>query len=120
MNIVLIWASNNPDKYWNKIILDLISKWYNIFPVNPKDDFIEWIKTYKDISEINKDFEIIIFVVKPEITLNILQKNLIILQNKKIWCQPWTSNNQVKDFLEKNNFQDYILDWCIMIDNIKK
>lgn len=120
MKIVLIWASANPEKYWNKILKDLVSKWHKVFPVNPKETQIEGIKTYKSIWEIKEDYEIINFVVKPEIVLNILENNFELIRNKTIWCQPGASDEKVKGFLEKNNFKDYILDSCIMIENIKK
>lgn len=120
MNIVLIWASANPDKFWNKILKDLINKWNTVFPINPKENSINWIKTYKKISDINNNYEIINFVTKPEITLNILNENKKLIKNKKIWCQPWACNNKVKEYLEQNSFKSYILDSCIMIENIKK
>lgn len=117
-NIVLIWASNNPEKYWNKILKDLISKGYNIYPINPKEETIEWMKVYKNLDEISFDYEVVNFVVKPEITLNILKNNIQLLKNKKIWCQPWSSNEEIKQFLEDNNFSDYITDSCIMVQKI--
>lgn len=120
MKIVLIWASNNPEKFWNKILKDLISKWYKVFPVNLKENIIENIKCYKNIEEINVDFDIVNFVVPPKTTLKILENNKNLLQNKKIWIQPWSSNENVIDFLRKNYFKDYIVESCIMLENIKK
>ncbi len=118
MKIVLIWASNNPEKFWNKILKDIVSKWHNVIPINPKETEIEWIKTYKNIGEIHSDFDIVNFVVKPEITNLILEKNLKILQNKKIWIQPWASNEETKDFLKNNWFKNYIIDSCIIVEKI--
>lgn len=117
MEIALIWASNNPEKYGNKIIKDLIGKWYTVYPVNPKEERIEWIKAYKNIKNIYKDYDVINFVVPAEITLKILESNLDLLKNKKIWCQPWSSDDKVKDFLKNNWFKDYITDSCIMLTN---
>lgn len=117
MKIVIIWASNNKEKFWNKITLDLASKWHEIFPVNPKEDFIEWIKAYKNLSDIKEDYEIVNFVTKPEVTLKVLENNIEIIKDKNIWIQPWASDNQVDIFL-KENFKNYITDSCIMINNI--
>lgn len=116
--IVLVWASNNTEKYWNKILKDLVSKWYTVLPINPKEDTIEWIKAYKTLVDIKEDFDVLNFVVKPEITLKILENNKEQLLSKKIWCQPWASDEKVKEFLEKNNFKDYITDSCIMLQKI--
>ncbi len=118
MKIVLIWASNNPEKYGNKILKDLVGKWHTVYPINPKEDEIEWIKAYKTLKDISDDYEVINFVVKPEITLNLLENNLDLIKSKKIWCQPWASDDKVKKFLEENNFSDYITDSCIMVQKI--
>ena len=118
MKIVLIWASNNSEKYGNKILKDLVSKWNIVMPVNPKEETIEGIRTYKTLSDIKEKFDIVNFVIKPKITLKILEDNLELLKDKKIWCQPWASNDQVKSFLEENDFSDYIVDSCIMLRKI--
>lgn len=117
MKIVIIWASNNKEKFWNKITLDLASKWHEVFPVNPKEDFIESIKAYKNLSDIKEDYDIVNFVTKPEVTLKVLGNNIKIIKDKKIWIQPWASDNQVDLFL-KENYKNYITNSCIMINNI--
>jgi len=119
MNIVIVWASNNPNKFWYKIISNLLSKWINIIPINPKETVIQGLKVYKDINEITQKFNIVNFVLKPKIVLNILKENKLLLKSKILWFQPWSSNLEIKDFLEKNNFKKIILDSCIMIENIK-
>lgn len=118
MKIALIWVSNDKQKYWNKILNDLINKWYTVYPVNPKEDIIEWIKAFKSIDMIKNNFLIANFVVNPKITLDILQKNLVLLKDKTIWCQPWASDEFVKIFLRDNNFKNYITDSCIMLQKI--
>ncbi len=118
IKIVIIWASNNEEKYGNKILKDLIGKWYTVIPINPKEKEIEWIKTHKNLSFV-KDFDIANFVVKPEITLQILKKYKDILKNKKIWIQPWASDENVEKFLKENDFSDYITNSCIMVNKIK-
>ncbi len=119
MKIALVWASNDKEKYGNKILKDLIKKGHTVYPINTKEDYVENIKAYKSLSEVNDDFEIVNFVVKPEITLQILQSNLQLIKQKTIWCQPGASDYLVINFL-KNNFKNYITDSCIMIQDIKK
>lgn len=119
MKVVIIWASNDREKYGNKILRDLVKKWHNVIPVNPKEKEIEGIRAHRSLSDIKLDFEIVNFVVKPEITLQILEKNVEILKNKTIWCQPGASDEKVKKYLE-SNFSDFITDSCIMIQDITK
>jgi len=122
-NIVLVWASNNPEKFGNKILKNLVNKWYTVYPVNHKEEEIEWIKCYKNLEsflEYNIDFDVINFVIRPNIVLKILDKNLDRIYDKKIWCQPWASNDEVINFLHENNFKNYIVESCIMLKNLTK
>ena len=118
MKIVLIWASNNSEKYGNKILKDLLKKWYEVIPVNPKEEKIEWINSHKILKTVPKNFDIINFVVPANITLQILKKYTKLLKNKKVWIQPWAENDEVKKFLKENNFVNYITDNCIMIEDL--
>lgn len=118
MKIILIWASNNKEKYGNKILKFLIKKNYEIIPINPKEKEIEWIKTHKILKTVPKNFDIVNFIVPPKITLQILQKYTKLLKNKKIWIQPWAENDEVKNFLKENNFSNYITNSCIMIKDL--
>jgi len=122
-NIVLVWASNNKEKYWNKILIDLVKKWYNVYPINPKELEIEWIKAYKNLENFlsyNLDFDVINFVVRPSVVYKELQHNSDKIKDKIIWCQPWASDNDVIKFLFENNFKDYVVNSCIMLEDLKK
>jgi predicted CoA-binding protein len=122
MRVVLIWASNNPDKFWNKILKDLVKKWHTVFPINPKEEKIELIECYKNLKtflELKIDYDIINFVINPDIVLKILEVNKDDIFDKTIWCQPGACNDKVELFLEKNLFTNYITNSCIMIENIK-
>jgi predicted CoA-binding protein len=118
LKIVLIWASNNPEKFGNKILKDMVKKWYTVFPVNPNETEIEWLHTHKILKTVPKSFDIINFVVPANVTLQILQKYKKLLKNKKIWIQPWAENNEVEEYLENNDFSDYITKSCIMLENL--
>lgn len=113
MKIAIIWASKDRSKYWNIILRDLHKKWHEVFPVNPKEEEIEWIKCYISLNELPSTIEVLNFVTPPKATLTILKEaNSLWLKNVR--CQPWASDDEVKKYLEDNNFE-YIVDSCIMI-----
>ena len=118
MKIVLIWASNDPEKYGNKILKDLVVKGHNVTPVNPKEKEIEGIRCHANLWVITFDYDIINFVVKPEITLQILTKYRKKILKKQIWCQPGASDEKVQAYLENHKFKGFITDACIMIEDI--
>ncbi len=122
-SIVLVWASNNPEKYWNKILKDLVGKGYTVYPINPKEEQIEWIKAYKSLEKFlsyNLDFDVINFVVRPSVVLKDLQVNLEKIRDKKIWCQPGAADENVIRFLHENWFKYYIVNSCIMLEDLTK
>ena len=53
--IALIGASNDKNKYGNKILLDLVSKGHNVVPVNPKETIIAGLKSYNNVSELSEN-----------------------------------------------------------------
>lgn len=119
MKIAVIWASNNTEKYWYKILKDLIDKWYTVFPVNPREEIICWKKVYKYITDIKQQIDVFNFVIKPKIALAMLERNKDFLKDKKIWFQPGSSDDKIKAFLKENWFTDYITDSCIMLEKIR-
>ena len=90
--IVLVWASNNPDKFWYKILKNLLEKNHRVLPVNPKWEEILSLRSYKNIWEIDQEFEIVNFVTQPNITKDILENNLDLIKNKILWFQPWSTD----------------------------
>ena len=112
-SIALVGASNNPRKYGNKILLDLISKGHNVYPVNNKEKNIEGIKSYKSVDAIPEIPSIINFVIPPNegmaVTRDLVEKGY-----DNFWYQPGAESNQISKFLEveKKNFID---DMCIMV-----
>ena len=80
--IALVGASNDPKKYGNKILLDLISKGYNVAPINNQEEMISGIKSYKNVMDLEISPSIINFVVPPkigfEITKELVENNTTI------------------------------------------
>jgi acyl-CoA synthetase (NDP forming) len=65
-SICVIGASDKTGKVGNIVMKNLIQSSYSgkIYPVNPKEDEIEGIKVYKNISDIPDEVEIAIFTIK--------------------------------------------------------
>lgn len=116
MKIAIIWASADRSKFGNKILRDLHSKWHEVYPVNPWKTEIEWVKCFANIWELPKGIEVINIVTPPKITIEVLREANS-LGYKNVRCQPWSSNNDVKKYLEDNKFK-YIVDSCIMMSQV--
>ena len=111
--IALIGASNDKNKYGNKILLDLISKGHNVVPINPKENIIAGLKSYSNVSEIIEKPSIINFVVPPNVGFE-LTKNLVESDFDNFWYQPGAESEEISSYLESNS-KNFIDDKCIMV-----
>ena len=111
--IALVGASNDPKKYGNKILLDLVSKGYNVAPVNSKEKTIAGIKSYKNVLDLKESPSIINFVVPPSIGFRIT-KELVENNFDNFWYQPVAESEEISNFLNENK-KNFIDDKCIMV-----
>ena len=111
--IALVGASNDPKKYGNKILLDLVSKGYNVAPVNSKEKTIAGIKSYKNVLDLKESPSIINFVVPPSIGFRIT-KELVENNFDNFWYQPGAESEKISYFLNENK-KNFIDDKCIMV-----
>ena len=113
--IALIGASNNKEKYGNKIYQDLRSKGYNVTPINPKEEKIEGDKAYVSIEQMEKLPDIANFVVPPSIAIKIAQ-NIVDLGVKYLWFQPGSESNELENWLKNTDGIKYLINTCIMVE----
>ena len=111
--IALVGASNDRNKYGNKILLDLLSKNYNVVPINQKEDAIAGLKAYTKVQDLPSRPSIINFVVPPEIGLDIT-KELVEEGYNHFWYQPGAESEDLTNLLTQKN-RDFIDDKCIMV-----
>ena len=116
----IIGASNNEEKYGNKILKDLLNKKFNLIPINPKEKEILGLNCYATLSEFyenknkeNKSIDVVIFVVPPKITEKILFE-VKKLNINKVWMQPGSESEKAINFCKENNLE-IIYNSCIMV-----
>ncbi|OQX21333.1 MAG: hypothetical protein BWK75_03345, partial [Candidatus Altiarchaeales archaeon A3] len=80
-------------KYGFKVFKNLISKNLRIYGVNPNADVVLNRKIYKKISEIPEKVDIVVIVVPPKITENIIDECKTLGINK-IWMQPGSESGE--------------------------
>ena len=111
--IALIGASNDKNKYGNKILLDLVTKGYNVVPINLKEDNISGLKSYSNVYELSEKPSIINFVVPPNVGFE-LTKELVESGFDNFWYQPGAESLEISLYLESNS-KNFIDDKCIMV-----
>jgi len=110
--IALVGASPNPAKYGNIILKDLKRKGFDVLPVNPNYDEIEGLKCYRNVKELPKDVDVIVFVVPPNVGIQ-AAKEAVEAGFKRLWFQPGAESKEIREFLESQNME-YSFHRCIM------
>ncbi|OGY91806.1 MAG: hypothetical protein A3B31_03535 [Candidatus Komeilibacteria bacterium RIFCSPLOWO2_01_FULL_53_11] len=115
MKIAVVGASNNIEKYGNRIVRHLLGDGHDVCPVNPHEDIILGQPVYKKISDVPGKIDIVDIVVPPDATLKIL-KELRSLHGVNVWIQPGAESDAVIAYLEKHSrdFGRIIYNQCIM------
>ena len=115
MNIAVVGASNNPEKYGNRIVRHLVSEGHTVFPVNPKEKTILGLPCYHKIADIESTIDVVDIVVPPEITMKVL-RHARTLDKVNIWIQPGAESRDVISYLERHSKEFGIITYnqCIM------
>jgi predicted CoA-binding protein len=114
-SIALIGASNDRNKYGNKIYRDLRNKGYNVTPINPKEEKIEGDRAYSSIEEMKELPDIANFVVPPPVAIKIAQ-NITNLGIKHLWFQPGSESKELENWLKNTDGIEYLINACIMVE----
>lgn len=70
--IAVVGASNNPAKYGNIIVKNLMAHGYQVFPVNPHEATIAGLPAYRSLADLPQPVDIVDVVTPPAVTLRVL------------------------------------------------
>lgn len=113
----VVGASNNEEKYGYKVLKDLHDAGYKVIPVNLKEDEILGIKVAHSLKDIKEAVDVIVTVVPPQVTLQIV-KEAKKLGINNIWMQPGSENAEAIEYCNKNGMS-CINSACIMVQRMK-
>ena len=117
--VLVVGASNNPEKYGNRIVKNLKSRGFLVVPINPKESIIEGLKAYPSLTlfvQQNPKIPVqwVDIVVPPAVTEQIVQEAKQV-GLKNVWLQPGSESTTAISFCEKNGMR-CIHHACIMVD----
>ena len=110
----VVGATDNPEKYGHQILINLKSRNYEVYPVNPRLDTVEGMKCYPTIADIPEKVDVVDFVVPPAATESIL-KDCLKLGLDRIWLQPGSESEAAVKFCEDNNLK-VVHGVCVMMN----
>ncbi|BAI81131.1 conserved hypothetical protein [Deferribacter desulfuricans SSM1] len=110
-NIVIVGASNNPERASNGIMKFLMKKGYNCYPVNPNEEEVLGVKAYKSISDVPVTPDIVDVFRRSEFAPEIV-KEAIKKGAKFIWLQEEVYSEEAKRLADEAGIP-IVMDKCI-------
>lgn len=117
-NWAVVGATNNKNKFGNKIYNLLNEKGYKVYPVNPVYDEVEGEKCFNNLSEIEGQVDCINFVVPPARGVEYI-KEAITLGIKELWFQPGTFDEELLKLCEANDLT-IVHHSCVLVELPKR
>jgi predicted CoA-binding protein len=96
----VIGASKDRSKYGNKVLRAYLQNNRDAVPVNPGQDEIEGLKTYRDLASVPDDVDGVSIITPPAVTEKVVQQAL---QRgiQQIWMQPGAESSAVIESAER-------------------
>jgi len=114
----VVGSFRNETKYAYKILVNLIEKGYEVFPVNTRLREVEGRTCYKTISDIPYSVDVANIVTPPLITEGIL-KECLQKGIKRAWLQPGAESKAAIKYCHDNDIK-VIHGICVMLESLKE
>jgi predicted CoA-binding protein len=98
--VVIVGASDNPERYSHKALLLLRRHGHEVVPVHPKLAEIEGIKVVPDLAAVTGPVDTVTLYVGPAISAGLTEK-LTALRPRRVIFNPGAENSALADALQK-------------------
>ena len=112
-NIAVVGMSKNEEKPSHYVPKYLVQNGYNVIPVNPTTEEILERKSYKLVSEIKEDVDIVDVFRKSDDIIPIVDDLLKKKGIKLIWLQKGIINQRAEELAKKNGI-DFVYNRCML------
>jgi len=114
-SIAVVGASNNEAKTGYKIVVNLKSRGYKVYPINLKENEILGLKVYPNLAALPHKPDLVDIVVPPEIAVQIVHQ-AVDMKIDNIWLQPGAEFKELAQIIEKNPQINFVSQSCIMMN----
>jgi predicted CoA-binding protein len=96
--IAIVGASRSRNKFGNKAVRAYVAQGYEVFPIHPKEAFIEGLKAYASLADIPvARLDRVSFYVPPEIGLKILPQ-ITAKPTGEVWLNPGSESPELLSY----------------------
>ncbi|MCB9850417.1 MAG: CoA-binding protein [Phycisphaerales bacterium] len=92
--IAIIGASTDRTKYGNIAVRAYVDLGWTVYPVNPKADEVEGLKTYPSIRDVPTPIERVSVYLPPKVLLGVLA-DIAAMTPAEVWLNPGTESDEV-------------------------
>jgi predicted CoA-binding protein len=92
--IAIIGASNDRAKFGNKAVRAFLQKGYTVYPVNPKQPFIEGLPVFRSIRDVPVRPQMVSVYLPPPVLLKVLP-DIAARGCDELWLNPGTESDEV-------------------------
>jgi predicted CoA-binding protein len=111
----VIGASNNRDKFGNKVLRCYITNHKTVYPIHPIEKEVEQRPCVKSVAQLPDTVESISIVTPPLLTEKIISQ-AITKGIKNIWMQPGAASQAAIDECVKNGINVIANGPCILVE----
>ncbi len=94
MNVAIVGASRDREKYGNKAVRAYHAHGHRVFPVNLREKEIEGLPAYRSVLDIPEKLDAVLVYVPPATTLRLLPE-LAKVSPKKLFLNPGSEDDAV-------------------------
>ncbi len=99
-SIAIIGASNNRGKYGNRAVRAYLAQGWTVYPVNPKEDQIEGLASYRTVADLPAPVDRASLYVPPTVGIQLLDA-ILARGAKELWVNPGSGSPELLAMAEK-------------------
>jgi predicted CoA-binding protein len=112
MNVAVLGASDDPEKYSNKAVKLLLENGHKVFAVNPGLKKVEKMRCYASLAELKKPIHTLTVYVNRKISSKI-QNDILKLAPKRVIFNPGAENPLLRAAAEEKGIR--IVEGCTLV-----
>ena len=114
--VVVLGASNKPERFSNMAIKKLIQHGHRVIPVHPRLAEIEGVPVVSDMDDINESVDTLTLYVGPKRIQPVMEK-IVALRPKRVIFNPGTESPELESLLTEHNIKFIRACTLVMLDS---
>lgn len=102
--VVLVGASDDPERYAHKALVSLVSHGHRVIPVHPKLERVEGISVVPSVAEVAGPVDTVTLYVGPRISES-LEQDLVALHPRRVIYNPGAENPALAERLAAHGIE---------------